>query len=78
MSWIGIVLIVAAFVVLTPKGALPGSTASRNIRIGAMPIVTTPGYQKSEARAGGGRRAYRIGLGLALLAAGIVLLVIGS
>jgi hypothetical protein len=77
MSWFGIVLIVVSFVLLTPKGGVPGSTAARNIRIGAMPIATTPGYQHA-ADGNGKRRWYQVCIGVVLLAAGILLLIVSS
>jgi hypothetical protein len=71
------VLIVVSLVLLTPKGGVPGSTAARNIRIGAMPIATTPGYQQTADRTGKGR-LYQICIGVVLLAAGILLLIVSS
>jgi hypothetical protein len=77
MSFAGIILIVIGFIVLIPGGALPGSTAARNIRIGAMPIAQTPGYRRADE---GRRRSrvYGIVVGLLLMVTGIVLLVIST
>jgi hypothetical protein len=77
MSVVGIILVVIGFIVLIPGGALPGSTAARNVRIGAMPISQTPGYRPAEERPRRSR-LYGTGVGLLLLVAGIVLLVIST
>lgn len=43
-----------------------------------MPIVTTPGYQSNDEPDHRHRRLYQVGVGLALLAAGILCFVIGT
>lgn len=45
MMWLGILLVVIGFVLVVPRGALPGSAAVRNVPLAPQQVVRTPGYQ---------------------------------
>jgi hypothetical protein len=70
----GFVLLLVAFALLAPRGATAGSVAHRNVPVGTGYIQQTPGYQAAPI---GRARWARLGLGLACLAVGVVLLVVG-
>ena len=83
MAVAGLVLLLAGFALVIPRGGLSGSAAIRNVEIEGSHIERTPGYQgTSRAPAGyqespeGRGRWIRFGLGVVMLAVGIGLLAV--
>jgi hypothetical protein len=75
MIWLGMLLVLLGFALVTPRGLMPGSVAVRQMERFPLDIVTTPGYQAEPARRA---RVIRALVGLALLIGGIVLIVIAA
>ncbi len=68
---VGLLLVLVGFVIMMPRGGLAGSTARRNVILGFR-VFQTPGYQ-------GGvvswkYRLFRVLVGLAMMAGGMVLI----
>ena len=74
MAAAGVVLVIVAFVLLVPRGSIPGSIAARNVEVGGSHIERTPGYQEEPT---GRSRWVHIGIGLGLLATGVLLMFFG-
>jgi hypothetical protein len=71
----GVLLLFVGFILVVPRGGITGSTAARQVRMGALYVQRTPGYQEEPS---GRARWTRIGIGLACLAAGAVLIALGG
>jgi hypothetical protein len=67
-----VVLLVVGFFLIVPRDSAPGSVGNRQVRQGALGVVTTPGRSPST------RRAYvvRLTVGLLMIAVGIVLFLV--
>jgi hypothetical protein len=84
MAVAGLILLLAGFALVVPRGGISGSAAIRNVEVPGSHIQRTPGYGGSgRAPAGyqeesGRARAQwiRLGLGLALLVLGVVFLLV--
>jgi hypothetical protein len=71
----GVLLLFVGFVLVVPRGGIAGSTAARQVRMGALYVQRTPGYQEETS---GRARWIRIGMGLTCLVAGGVLIALGG
>ena len=74
MVAVGLILVLVGFAMLGSRGAMPGSTAARNIRLGPQRF-STRGYQDIPSTR---FRVIQVLIGLAVLAAGVVLIVVSS
>lgn len=76
MVALGIGLLIVGFVIAVPGGALPGSAAVRNVRMGPNHAGTTPGHLSGT----GGSRTNVVHtlIGVGFIAVGVILLIIGS
>jgi hypothetical protein len=78
VAWLGIVLIVAGFVTMAPRGATPGGAAHRNVPLGSVMggLVETPGYQNKPEDDSRRSTVIRVIAGLVLLAGGLIIVII--
>ena len=74
MIAVGLILVLVGFAMLGSRGAMPGSTAARNIRLGPQRF-STRGYQGIPSTR---FRVIQVLIGLAILAAGVVLIMVSS
>ncbi len=74
MIAVGLILVLVGFAMIGSRGAMPGSTAARNIRLGPQRF-STRGYQGIPSKR---FRLIQIGMGLVVLAGGLVLIATAS
>jgi hypothetical protein len=83
MAVAGLILLLAGFALVIPRDGISGSAAIRNVEIEGSHIERTPGYRGASRAPAGYQEApaaraqwIRIGLGLAMLAVGVVFLIV--
>ena len=74
MAFAGFIVLAAGLLLLLPRGPTGGSSQSRIAPIGSSYIQSTPGYRDDSSRPFNWRR---LASSLALVAIGVVLLVLG-
>lgn len=67
----GAILALIGFILVAPRGGLPGVSAGQNPSIGPLHVFTKRGYTESSKR----YNVIRIVVGVVMIAAGITLLV---
>jgi hypothetical protein len=76
MVLLGALLLLLGFILVLPRGGLPGATAARNVRMGMQGVFQTPGYQQRDD----GREPKswkRVVLGLGLIGLGVLFIALG-
>jgi hypothetical protein len=76
MIGVGLLLMFVGFAVVTPRGAMPGGAAHRNVSAGPGHLVTTRGYVEEGPR--GWWRFTRPLIGVALLVTGLALIMLAG
>jgi hypothetical protein len=76
MGWLGLILLIVGFALVLPKGAMPGSAANRNVRMGGTQLFQTAGHRDSgDTRA----RSWSTPLiGAAMMAIGLIVLIVAG
>jgi hypothetical protein len=72
---LGILLVLVGFALIVPRGAMPGSTAARNISMGRSQLFRTAGYQGVPSWR---YRLIQTLMGLVVIAAGFVVIATSS
>jgi hypothetical protein len=70
MIAVGLLLVLVGFVMLIPRGGMPGSASTRNVTLGTQRF-STPGRQGVQSTR---FRVIQILMGVVVLAAGIILI----
>ena len=77
--WLGILLLLAGFVTVAPRGSTAGGAAHRNVPLGGGGgLVITPGYQPEQESAGRRAKIIRLLMGAVLLGAGLVVILVAG
>jgi hypothetical protein len=71
----GVVMFLVGFALLIPRGGAVGAVAHRNVTLGHAQLFQTRGYHGVPSRRA---KVIRISLALALVAGGVVMMIVGS
>jgi hypothetical protein len=71
----GVVVFLIGFAVVIPRGAAPGAVAHRNVTLGHSQLFKTRGYEGVQSNKA---RFVRVGVGLAMIVLGLLMIMIGS